>query len=221
MLVKTKKSEIPKFWWKNQFDKNYYTVYLPQLPIERTLFEVEFLKKSISLNRNQKILDLGCGHGRHTLELAQQKFNITGLDFSKYFLNIARKEAKKQNISTKFIERDMRLLKMQHSFDSIISMFSSFGYFPHDENINVLKNIFAALKPGGKFLIDVINSHDLAKNALKDGEKLANELYETKLRYDLDSVSITETNTYSKESQIGHTHKIWSKKINQEYCIFS
>jgi len=202
-------SQTPKFWWKKEFGHNYYTIYNPQLTPERTTGEVTFIKNVVPLRHNHKILDLGCGHGRHTLELARQQFQITGLDYSDYFLDIARHEAKKQGIQVQFIKQDMRLLDIHNVYDVIISMYSSFGFFPHKENLKLLQHVYAALKPGGKFLIDVINSYGLASKAIQEGQKVDDGAYKTIETYAVDGVSISETNTYLQDSQIGHTHKIW------------
>jgi cyclopropane fatty-acyl-phospholipid synthase-like methyltransferase len=201
-------SQAPKYWWKKEFGKRYYSIYNPQLPYNRTKSEVEFIKKVVSLNHNQHILDLGCGQGRHTRELARQKFKVTGLDYSDYLLDIACKEAKKQDVQAKFLKQDMRFLNIHNTYDVIISMYSTFGYFTHKENFRVLQHVFSALKDDGKFLIDIINAENLASNAIQKGHKLSNGEYSTTLTYKLDSIYIKETNTYTKNTQLGHTHKV-------------
>jgi len=108
MTITKLRLQAPKYWWKKEFGEKYYTTYYPQLTPERTLKEVEFIKKAVPLRLSQNILDLGCGHGRHTIGLARQHFNITGLDYSDYLLNIARKEADKMGIRVNFIKKDMR-----------------------------------------------------------------------------------------------------------------
>lgn len=92
-------------------------------------------------------MDLGCGYGRHSLELAKRGYKVVGLDYSGYMINLARKKAKKENLNIKFIKGDMRKINFENHFDYVLSFFTSFGYFTKEsERLRVIKEVYRALK---------------------------------------------------------------------------
>ncbi len=144
-------------WWEEVFDESYGKHFLEPFE-EKAEEEVDFIVDILGLPENAKILDLCCGLGRHSLRLAKKGYNVTGVDFSQRYLEIAKERAKKKVINVDFIQGDMKTLTFREEFDAVINMFTSFGYFERDEeNLMVLKGVSNALKQGGKFLIDVIN----------------------------------------------------------------
>jgi 2-polyprenyl-3-methyl-5-hydroxy-6-metoxy-1,4-benzoquinol methylase len=121
---------------------------------ERTLLEVDGIINLLRTVSGQKILDIPCGYGRHSLELAKRKFAVTGSDINTDHLTVASMAAENRNLSITFRKEDMRRIKYANEFDAVINMFFSFGFFATDEeNMQVLKNFFRALKPDGKFLM--------------------------------------------------------------------
>lgn len=119
---------------------------------------MDFLFRAMNLPMNAKILDLCGGHGRHAIPMAKRECEVTLLDLNKKFLEIARKEAERKVLRLKTLHADMRDLNFNDEFDGIINLFTSFGYLETEEdNLQVLRRVYRALKPGGKFLIDVIN----------------------------------------------------------------
>lgn len=145
---------------------DYLYFYEDHLPEEATEKQVEFLIKYMQLKKSQKILDLACGHGRHANRLAQRGYDVTGIDKSEEFLQEARKRAENFEVEPKFIQADMRKLDYQEEFDRVILMFTAFGYFDDKMNLQVLKNINSALKPGGVFCFDIMNRDYILKNFL-------------------------------------------------------
>ena len=100
--------------------------------------------------------ELGCGYGRHAIALADLGYEITGLDYSHDFIELAKKEAEVKGVTAKFVQQDMREMAYEAKFDAVINIFSSFGYFANDEdNQLILQRVHHALKPGGIFLIDL------------------------------------------------------------------
>jgi 2-polyprenyl-3-methyl-5-hydroxy-6-metoxy-1,4-benzoquinol methylase len=144
-------------WWKEYFDEPYAKAILESFE-ERASGEVDFIEDVLSLPGNAKILDLCCGLGRHSIELAKRGYKVTGVDVTGDYLETARNKTKKREVKIDFIESDMRDISFNKKFDAVINMFTSFGFFEEEnDNFKVLKNVSNALKPGGKFLIDVIN----------------------------------------------------------------
>lgn len=150
-------------WWEKFFDQYYPEVYANLEAL--TSKEVDGVIKILGLKPKKKILDLCCGYGRHSLELARRGFRVTGYDLSSYFLQRAKKEADSLKLKIKFIQGDMRKLHFKSEFDAVINMFTSFGFFQKEkEDFQVLKVINRALNERGLFLLDTINREFVLKN---------------------------------------------------------
>ncbi len=101
-----------------------------------------------------RVLDLGCGPARHSVIFTQKGFEVTGVDRSPFLLNIACKLT--AGAGVELVETDMRNFVRPGAFDLAVSLFTSFGYFDtREEDLAVLRNVRASLKPGGVFVIDV------------------------------------------------------------------
>ena len=145
-----------KPWFEEVFDEDYLRT-LPFLRADQTLREVEFISGSLQTEPGAEILDVGCGYGRHAIELVQRGFNVTGLDLSLPLLIRAADEAQRRDLSVNFVHADMREMAFEKQFDGAYSMLTSFGYFDEETNLRVAERIGRALKPGRRFLLDVIN----------------------------------------------------------------
>ena len=146
-----------KNWHKAFFDPAFYNPASPAA-CEHAPREAVFAAKALGARKGFKILDVACGPGRHSLELAHLGYKVTGLDFCKAYLDEARTLAKKHRLAAEFILGDMRDIPFAAEFDAVICMFTSFGYFSKAEDLNTLKSMARALKPGGKLLLDVIDA---------------------------------------------------------------
>jgi D-alanine-D-alanine ligase len=146
-------------WWRQIFNSIYLKTdadIVDDMDITRK--EVDHFSDTLRLSPDDKILDLCCGQGRHSLELARRGFrNVEGLDRSHYLVQRAKAQAKKGGLSLKFREGDARRLPYtSDTFDAVMLLGNSFGYFETvQDDLRVLKEIFRVLKPWGRFLIDV------------------------------------------------------------------
>jgi SAM-dependent methyltransferase len=145
-----------KPWFEEVFDEDYLRT-LPFMSADQTLREVEFIESSLGVKPGGQLLDIGCGYGRHAIELAQRGLDVTGLDLSLPLLLRAADEAQKRSMSVNFVHADMREMAFEKQFDGIYSMLTSFGYFDEETNLRVAEGIARALKPGGRFLLDIVN----------------------------------------------------------------
>lgn len=110
------------------------------------------------------VLDLGCGPGRFAVPLAKAGFNVTGLDRTRMLLDRGMEYAAAQGVQVEWLQDDMRQFVRPDTYDIVISMFTSFGYFEDiHENRAVLENIFRSLKLGGVLLMDMMGKEILAK----------------------------------------------------------
>jgi len=145
-----------KPWYEEVFDEDFLRT-LPFMTEEQTAREVRFIREALSPPAGGEILDIACGYGRHALELAHQGLRVTGLDLSLPMLIRAADHAQKRGLSVNFVHADMREMSYSGQFDAAYCVLSSFGYFDEETNLRVASCICKALKPGGRFLIDIIN----------------------------------------------------------------
>lgn len=154
----------PPPWWETYFDDVFLRVYRPLMDDERTLVEVEGIRDLLGIEPGAKILDVGCGWGRHSLELARQGFRMTGIDLSPRLLQEAEKHSAEEKLDVRWISADMRELAFHGEFDAAISMFSSLGYFlSDDDDLAVLRGIREALAPDGLLLLECMHRDLIAR----------------------------------------------------------
>jgi SAM-dependent methyltransferase len=150
-------------WYENWFGNEYLTVYAHRDEEEAQQL-VQLILKYVPLDKNSKIIDLCCGQGRHAYLFAQKGFDVYGFDLSRKLLQVA-KYRNENNNSTFFIQADMRFLPVNHSFDLLLNLFTSFGYFQTDqENNDVFHQFYQALKSGGYYVFDYFNSSYIVKH---------------------------------------------------------
>jgi SAM-dependent methyltransferase len=143
-------------WWQTYFDDDYLRMYGPALTSERSDRETEGVIALLDLPPGAMILDLCCGQGRHSVRLAQSGYRVFGLDYSETLLSEARRVAAEAGVDVHFAQGDMREIPWRERFDAVINLFTAFGYFAEEsQNQRVLDGICRALKPGGKFLIEI------------------------------------------------------------------
>ena len=160
-------------WYKTFYDEHYLKEYARGLTNERTQREVDFINSTLNLPQavpnatgGARILDLCCGHGRHTVELAAAGYSMVGQDLSATFLDLAKGAAAARDLQIQFVHADMREIPFEGEFDAVINMFTAFGYFDDTGNQKVLNAVARALKPGGKFLIDLLNAPRIIRDLL-------------------------------------------------------
>ncbi|MGB2696438.1 MAG: methyltransferase domain-containing protein [Candidatus Zixiibacteriota bacterium] len=150
--------EEDSFWTK------FAPVMFHQGRLEKAKEEVGNIISLLGVSPDASILDLCCGPGRHSLELARRDFKVTGVDRTKTYLDKARKLAKKEHLKAKFIQKDMREFCVPNTFNAAINLFTSFGYFEdHKDDEKVLRNVSRSLKRKGIFLIDTMGKEVLAR----------------------------------------------------------
>jgi D-alanine-D-alanine ligase len=150
---------LPDEWWKTLFNAVYLSTDGDVVEnSENTKSEIDIVVKTLDLKPDDKILDLCCGQGRHSLELASRGFNqLTGVDRSNYLIRLARRRAKASLLKVNFKEGDARRFSLpEQSHDCVIMMGNSFGYFEREEDdIAVLSAVKRVLKSNGKLALDL------------------------------------------------------------------
>jgi SAM-dependent methyltransferase len=126
--------------------------------------QAQFVADAAGLTRQQVVLDLGCGFGRHSLELAAMGYHVTGLDQSADFLAEARQAAKDRSLQVEFVHRDMRQVAFNGEFDVVLSLSTSLAFYDEETNRDIFARVHKALRPGGVLFFDQGNLFWLVKN---------------------------------------------------------
>ncbi len=159
---------LPADWWRDLFNEVYLKTDGDVVENdENTRREVDLVLSATGIGPGDRVLDLCCGQGRHSLELARRGFpNVTGLDRSRYLVRIARKRAKAMAIDVRFREGDARKFALaREEFDCVVLMGNSFGYFAQEEDdLAVLTAIKRALRSRGQVAIDLTEGDWMREN---------------------------------------------------------
>lgn len=147
-----------KKWYEALFE-NYARKYDEEVFVRGTLGECDFIEKEISHDKSIRILDVGCGTGRHVIELARRGYNVTGIDLSKTQLARAKEKAEEAGADVKFLLLDARELPFRNEFDAAIMLCE--GGFPLMEtdemNYKILEGVARALRSPGRFIFTTLN----------------------------------------------------------------
>ncbi len=158
-----------KQWYEELF-RDFSENYEKEIFTRGTLGEVDFFEKELNSNKSARILDIGCGTGRHSLELARRGYNVTGIDLSESMIGRARELAEKENLNIVFFTKDARDFNFNREFDlAIMICEGAFPLMETDEmNYSILKNAYLSLKPGGKFIFSTLNGLFPLFHSVKD-----------------------------------------------------
>ncbi|REL29204.1 class I SAM-dependent methyltransferase [Rhodohalobacter sp. SW132] len=146
-------------WYKDWFDSPLYELLYAYRNEEEANKLADLIEQRIPREEYPKILDVGCGRGRHSISLAERGYHVTGFDLSPQAIKKAQAIARKRNLrNVSFVVNDMRN-PLPDTFDAALNLFTTFGYFMvENQNIEVLKNVRTMLKKNGLFLIDFMNA---------------------------------------------------------------
>lgn len=158
-----------KDWFETWFDSPYYHILYKERDEAEAEKFLDNLITKIHLNQGDRILDVACGKGRHSLYLNKKGYDVTGYDLSEQSI---KHNLSMENESLHFFLHDMRELFRTNYFDVVLNLFSSFGYFDkaHD-NFRCLQSHYAALKKEGLFVLDYLNTNKIKNSVEQEFEK--------------------------------------------------
>ena len=155
-------------WYRSFFGKDYLDVYGHLLTDENSEAEAEFVMRALGLKLGDRVLDLCCGIGRHAVPLARAGLEVTGLDMSEDYLDMASSAARGAGVEVRLVQGDMREIPFRGEFDAVVNMFTAFGYFDSEvDDQRVIDGAAAALRPGGRLLLDLLNRDWVAANYVR------------------------------------------------------
>jgi len=154
----------PPWYERDDFWRDFYPVLFDKARWERTPAAVDQLLALAPLAPGARVCDLCCGPGRHSLELSRRGFRVTGVDRTAGYLEEARRRAEAEGLEIEFVLDDMRRFRRPAAFDAAINLFTSFGYFEDPvDDLRVLENLHASLRPGGSLVMDLVGKEVVAR----------------------------------------------------------
>jgi SAM-dependent methyltransferase len=196
-------------WWKKAFDERYLSFYRPILTPARTALELAFVRRHLNLEAGSKLLDVPCGYGRHSIELAKQGYLLSGIDQSQVMLQKAQQDAQSANIELNLRHGDMRQLPFDDGeFDGAIMLFTSFGYLGREGDRQVVAELGRVVRSGGRLILDQQNPWPAAKEAEERGRRLGNDRYET--RSPLWQHEGVERMVWDAQSRVMEVEEVWN-----------
>jgi SAM-dependent methyltransferase len=151
--------EDPEFW------ETLRDFVFPEEKIEQATEQIDALLELLDLAPDARIADIPCGVGRHSVELADRGFSVTAVDATLSYLETAKERDRNTETegTIEFIHEDMREFRRQKSFDAILNLYTSFGYFEErDDDERTARNFCESLKPGGKLVMGLTSKETLA-----------------------------------------------------------
>jgi SAM-dependent methyltransferase len=187
--------------YAKQYDKESYT--------QGTLGECDFIEQELDYDKTLRILDVGCGTGRHSIELAKRGYNMTGVDFSEAQLRRAKEKAQAENLIIPFLLADARCLPFEEDFDAAIMLCE--GGFPlmetDRENAAILASVAKSLKPDALLIFTTLNGLYPLTNSLNDfyaNNAAGGAAYESD-RFDIVTMRDRNVTTFLDDDQKEHT----------------
>jgi len=205
-------------WYELLFE-NYAHKYDKECFVQGTLGECDFIEKEIKQDKSLKILDIGCGTGRHAIELAKRSYNVAGVGLSDDHIERAREKAQEAGVTIGFQIQDARNLSFGGEFDPAIMLCEGgFSLMETDEmNFEILKNATKALKSKGKLIFTTLNGlfplfhsvKEFYESARKEGRSQCNDC-------PFDLMAFRDHNTVVLEDDLGNKKEL---KCNERYYV--
>jgi len=158
--------------------------------------EVRGVLDLVPLRPRARILDVPCGFGRHSIELARKGFRVTGVDICSKLLKEARRNAAARGVPVQFRCTDMRKLAYRNRFDAVLSLFTSFGYYGDAGDLRLLRTLRRALRPRGSLILHLVNRDWVMRNFQpRERVRMSNFVFSEERKVDFSQSVITSRMT--------------------------
>jgi 2-polyprenyl-3-methyl-5-hydroxy-6-metoxy-1,4-benzoquinol methylase len=205
-------------WYEKLFE-NYGAQYEKENFVHGTIGECDFIEIEINRNKQIRILDIGCGTGRHDIELAKRGYSVTGIDLSESLLRRAKEKAVILGLEINFLKHDARNLPFENEFDLVMMICE--GAFPLMEtdemNFLILHNAEKALTSGGKLIFTTLNGLFPLFHSVRDF--LASEKKEGNATYDQNSFDLMTFRDYNVTTVTDDSGKDIELRCNERYYV--
>ena len=207
-----------KQWYESLFE-NYARTYDSEIFTQGTIGECDFIEKEINYDKSLKIVDIGCGKGRHSIELTKRGYKVIGIDMSESQLECAKEKAEAKNLQIDFQKHDARNLPFKNEFDLAIMLCEGgFSLMETDEmNFEILKNVSESLRQSSKLIFTTLNGlfpiynsvEKFCASALEDGNA-------TQKGNTFDLMTFRDHKLYTAEDDLGNKKEL---ECNERFYI--
>jgi SAM-dependent methyltransferase len=156
-------------WWKDFITGPWLDVQRRIWTPEDTARDADRVERLLGCDPGAPILDVPCGEGRVTVELAVRGYRMTGLDLTAPLIADGRDEARRRAVDVRLVQADMRAMPLSGAFDAAFCLWGSFGYFDHEGDRGFARGVATALRPGGRFLLETLVAESLLPTFQKRG----------------------------------------------------
>ncbi|MBN1283429.1 MAG: class I SAM-dependent methyltransferase [Proteobacteria bacterium] len=205
--------------WYERLYENYAHKYDNECFVQGTMGECDFIEQEIARDKSLKIIDIGCGTGRHSIELKKRGYSVTGVDLSENQIKWAREKAQESGLTIDFQIQDARDLSFDGEFDLAIMLCEGgFSLMETDEmNFEILRNATKALKDKGKFIFTTLNGlfplfhsvNEFYESAQKEGQSQCKDC-------SFDLMTFRDHNTVVLEDDLGNKKEL---QCNERYYV--
>jgi SAM-dependent methyltransferase len=155
-------------WYDTWFGSDAYKIVYRHRDDDEAATVIDLVAECAAPDPDARILDVGCGRGRHTLELARRGYDATGIDLSEESVQEARRQAATEGLDVSFAVQDMREPYCDGCMDGVVNLFTTFGYFDDDaESQRAVRAMASALRPGGWIVQDFLNPPHVARTLVE------------------------------------------------------
>ena len=199
------------------FDGHYKDIWRRIFPEKTTLAEIEWIINEGNLKEEDRILDIMCGYGRHSLELARRGVYVTAVDNLCDYINEIKDKTANEKLPVEAVCEDVRDMQIDQQYDAATCMGNSLQFFNEQELLKILANISEHLKPGGKFFINTWSIAEIAMKNFKERgwDRFGNLLFltDSKLlfhptRIEMCSLIITDSGEREEKNGIDFIYSI-------------
>lgn len=192
-------------WWATFFEGPALELWRRAHTHDENRAQAADVARALALAGGERVLDVPCGNGRLTLELAARGLRVSGLDSAPEFVSEGRRRAAERNLELDLAQGDMRALPWRDEFDAAFCAGNSFGYFDDPGNRAFLGSVAAALRPGGRFLLEypLVAELALARRGFRDWRVLGERILLSDACYDEDARRLETTYTFVDLARVG------------------
>jgi 2-polyprenyl-3-methyl-5-hydroxy-6-metoxy-1,4-benzoquinol methylase len=207
---------VKKQWYEELFT-NFAETYDKESFVQGTLGEVDFIEQEIAFDKSKITLDIGCGTGRHSIELAKRGYTVEGFDLSESQIACAKRKAAEAGVAPHFFVQDARTFSFPLTYDVALMLCEgSFPLMETDEmNFAILRNAFNTLKPGGKFIFTTLNGLFPLFHSVKDFIN-KNSKQGTNRAGSFDLMTFRDHSVYETADDDGHVKRL---NCNERYYV--
>lgn len=198
-------------WYDSWFDSDAYPLVYAHRDEEEARQCIDLIESNVEPVPGARILDVGCGRGRHALRLAERGYRVTGIDLSEPSIRQARQEAAARDLTAVFSVRDMRDTVCNACFDGVVNLFTTFGYFANDaDNEAALRAMATALDTDDWFVQDFLNAPQVRNTLVPEDTRTRNGVHirqtrrieEGRIHKTITLTSDTGTDTYRESVRL-------------------